>query len=74
MARSQQYVDGYRAAWRDAIAEIHKRGDGMNDEKAKHCIYGIAFALGQLKGFDKLTITPSQEKDDDGSSKGNVGA
>ena len=61
MTRSNEYEQGYRAAWRDAIAHVHSLGDRMNEVKAKHCIYGVAFSLGNLKGFNVPPFAPDKE-------------
>ena len=54
--RSEQYIDGYRAAWKDAITHLRSVADEMNDAHAKHLLRGAAFDLGNMKGYKRLAI------------------
>lgn len=57
--RSEQYTQGYRAAWKDAIEWLRRRVDEMNDPHAKAVLNSAAFSLGAAKAsHDKI---PNEE-------------
>ena len=51
--RSPQFIDGYRAATKDAIQWLHDRAAEMNDPKARDVLHSAAFNLGQARVADK---------------------
>ena len=44
--RSEQHMQGYSAAWKDAIEWLHRRAEAMNDPHAKVVLNAAAFSLG----------------------------
>lgn len=55
-SRTDQYRQGYRAAWREAIKFIHAEADRMNDWHARMVLNNVAFSLGCRKRYDRHGI------------------
>ena len=58
MNRSQQYVQGHRAAWKEAVAWLHERAASMNDPNARAVLNVAADDLGR---FGKSKTGPQQD-------------
>lgn len=47
LTRSPQYVQGHRAAWKEAVTWLHKRAAGMNDPSARAVLNVAADDMGR---------------------------
>lgn len=53
MKRSQQYFDGYRCAWKDAITAILNEAEATTYAPKKRTLRRMAWLLGEAKHTQK---------------------
>ena len=58
MKRSQEYWQGYRAAWKDAVTWLDHRAHSMADHRAKTILHSAYFDMGQEKFSKKQQREP----------------
>jgi hypothetical protein len=61
MSRSPQYVQGFRAASKGAVAWLHARARSMSDARAAALLNGVADSLG--RHFKDAAAPPPSERE-----------